>query len=365
MILAIVLFVAALAILILVHEAGHFFVAKLFGIRVDEFAIGFPPRLAAVRKGETEYSINLILFGGFVRIFGEQAGEGERDPRSFSAQSRWVQAAVAVAGILMNFILAWLLICIVYLVGVPTAVDAQNAGQVQNPKVTIIDTIPGSPAANVGLQPGDVLLALGTGTNAFASSTSSQEATAFIEAHASQSILLEISRNGTDKVFLAMPQAGFLQGDPARKILGVELADVGIMHYSLAGGAVAGSELMWQETLGTAIGLVTFFKDIFIGQANFSDVAGPVGIAQAGTQAAAMGIADLLLFAAFISINLAFINVLPIPGLDGGRLLFIAIEGIGRREISARIAARATVFGFALIILLMIVVTYHDVVRLL
>jgi len=363
-------FILILAALIIVHEGGHFFAAKLFGIRVDEFAIGFPPRLASVKHGETEYSVNLLLFGGFVRIFGEKIGEdGAHEPRSFANKSRWIQAGVVVAGIAMNLVFAWLLLSSAYLIGMPTEVDpntpASMAG-VQDIRLEILNVLPNAPAAKAGLKAGDIVDMIQTGTAQIATTTlHAADASSFIGSHSSESLLLTVLRGGKEQTFLARAEAGVLPDDPTRPALGIEFGDVGTQWLSFLPAFIAGGKLAAQDTALTSEGLWNFFSSIALGRANFAEVSGPVGIAQAGASAIAAGWSQLLFFAALISISLALINVLPIPGLDGGRLLIIAIEGIRRKPVSECVVSLMTMIGFSLLALLMIIVTYHDIARLL
>src|SRR3989344_7544753 len=165
--MSIVLFIFILVALILVHELGHFFAAKWSGVKVDEFGIGFPPKLGGVKYGETEYTINLLPFGGFVRIFGENSateeGTGQKPERSFVNKPRVVQAAIIVAGVLMNLVFAWLLLSIGYMVGLPATSDHTGLGEVSDIKTVIVEVLPHSPAEAAGLLAGDTLTGIGAG----------------------------------------------------------------------------------------------------------------------------------------------------------------------------------------------------------
>ncbi len=363
--MTLIIFILTLVALIVVHEAGHFFAAKLFGIRVDEFAVGFPPRVYRVRRGETDYTFNLILLGGFVRIHGERLSEGGGDPRSLASRSRLVQAAVIVAGIAMNLAAAWLLISAAYMIGIPTVVDGAVAPGGAATELTIIAVLPGSPAARAGIEGGDVIESIETGTAKLPMPASPSEARAFIGGHGDESIGLTVLRGGQKKLFLARPAAGLIPDDASHKALGVEFAYVATERYAPLAALGEGAKLAAEETSLTAQGLWTFFSNLALGRANLADVSGPVGIARAGAAAAADGAGTLLLFAAFISINLALINIIPIPGLDGGRLLVLAVEGVRRKPISETLNTYLTAFGFILLIALMVAVTYHDIARLL
>lgn len=357
--MTILIFILILVCLILVHEFGHFIVAKAFGIRVDEFGIFFPPRLFAIKKGETEYSFNALPFGGFVRIFGE---DGDiREPRSFTSKNRWIQASVIVAGIVFNLLLAWFLLTAGYMYGIETPVQHQGVGTVQNAQVTIVGVMPNSPAQKAGLRPGDKVTAVITGTSALPDPQSAEQVQGYIADHQNESVGFTVNRSGELVHALAKPAEGLAEG---KKIVGVELEDVGILKLSLPLALVQGAVLGKNITVETARGLGGFFSQLVRGRANFEQVSGPIGITSIGSTAVKEGFISTIILTSLISINLAILNLLPIPGLDGGRLLFIAIEGVTKRPISKRISFAFTIAGFGLLILLMLVASYHDVVRL-
>jgi regulator of sigma E protease len=252
--MSILIFIVSLAVLILVHEFGHFIVAKKSGIRVDEFGLGFPPKLLSKKWGETTYTLNAIPFGGFVRIFGEDAHSTEiteeNKSRSFVYKSKWIQAAVLVAGVAMNLLFAWLLI--------------------------------------------SLLLLHTDGAMAFA--------------HAAQ--------------------------------------------------------ITYLITKETIIGLGSFLWHIISFHADFSQVSGVVGIASIFKQASLVGFSQVVFLVALISINLAVINLVPFPALDGGRLLFVGIEAVTRRPIPTKVVQWTNAIGFVVLIALMIIVTSHDILKL-
>ncbi len=364
--MALLIFIAILVVLIWVHELGHFSVAKLFKVRVDEFAIGFPPRLFTRVWGETRYSLSLILVGGYVKIFGENPGEGRGDPRALTSKNRGIQAAVMLAGITFNLIFAWLLLSAGYMAGLPAAADQSTLGPITAPQVVISAVRPGSPAELAGIKSGDIIERLNTGTQSLdlktLNTTSQADAVQeFITAHQDESLVIAITRDGAEQTFLAKPAADIV---PDRKVIGVEFGDVGILklppHLALVQGAIAFKDL----TIGTAQGLAAFFGQLFLGRADFSQVSGPIGIAGVGQDAVKAGFGSAAIVAALISINLALINLLPVPGLDGGRLLIIIIEAVIRRPVAPRVTNALMLLGFAAIILLMVVVSFHDIARL-
>lgn len=367
--MSLLIFIAVLVVLIWVHELGHFLAAKVFGIRVSEFAIGFPPRLFKIKFGETLYSFGALLVGGFVNIHGENdpsySAEASQDKRSMASKPRPVQAVVIVAGVAMNLIFGWLALSAGYMAGMPAAVGDSVVGEVRNPAATIVQVVADSPAYKAGLRSNDRVEWLQTGTSelrpAAGETLRADQVTAYIAAHQDDSVVLHVNRDGEIKDFLAKPEADLAEG---KKIIGVHMADIGVLqlppHLALVQGAVKAYDV----TVTTAQGLSAFLFSIVLGTANWGAVAGPVGIATIGSNAVDTSFAAVAIITAIISINLALVNLLPIPGLDGGRLLIIGIESIIRRPVSARITLPLTLAGFALIIMLMLAVTYHDIAKL-
>ena len=355
------IFIVILVALIWVHELGHFVAAKLFGIRVDEFAIGFPPRLFRVRYGETEYTFNLLLVGGYVRIHGEDPGTDALDKRSMAGKPRLVQAAVLVAGVTMNLMVGWLALSGGYMAGMAAVPGTSAFGEVRDVRATVTQVLPESPAEKVGMMAGDKIEALQTGAQKFESPLTAENITRFIGVHQDESFVITVSRGGDEKVFIAKPADGIA---PGKKALGISMADVGVLqlpvHLALLQGAVSAK----QVTVSTAQGLGVFFSRLARGAADWGSVAGPIGIAGAGASAVQEGFAAAAFITALISINLAIINLIPIPGLDGGRLLIVVIEGILRRPVSPKIVTALSLAGFALLIALMLTVTYHDIAKL-
>lgn len=359
----ILLFIIVLTILVLVHELGHFLAAKRSGIRVDEFGIGFPPRLWGKKIGETVYSVNLFPVGGFVKIFGEDPNDeslrGKDSKRSINHKSKLIQAWVLVAGITFNLLFAWLVVSSSYMIGVPfPADDATYGSRVRNAQIILTQVLPQSPAETAGLKTGDNLVALYSGTDVLEKPTV-QTAQDFIASH--KELLLAYLRNNEIKTINVTAKEGII---PDRRAIGISMDFAGTLtlpiHEALYAGALTTSSLTW----GTVVGLVDFFKNIFIGHADFSGVAGPIGIEGVVRDASAMGFVHLLMLVAIISINLAVINLLPFPALDGGRLFFLLIEKIKGSPIKPSIANGVNGVGFIILILLMVVVTYHDIAKL-
>jgi len=367
--MALLIFIVILVVLIWVHELGHFSVAKFFGVRVDEFSIGFPPRIFSRVWRGTRYSFGLLLVGGYVKIFGEDGnpstGSGQaRDPRSLASKNRGVQAAVLLAGIVFNLIFAWLAISASYMVGVQSSLQGSDYGQVTDAAVVVLATVPGSPAEVAGFKPGDKIDTVQTATAVLTPGVGSggAEVRDFIQTHADESLIFSVHRGAETKNLLVRAVGGI---EPNQKVIGIRMDDVGTLklppHLALVQGAVAFKNM----TVMTAQGLAGFLGQLVVGRADFSQVAGPIGIAGVGSTAVKSGFSAAAIIAALISINLALINLLPIPGLDGGRLLVVAIEAIIRRPVNPRVTNALLVVGLMLIVALMVAVSISDIRRLL
>lgn len=359
----IVIFFVILLALVLVHEWGHFAVARAFNVRVDEFAFGFPPRVFSVKKGETEYSFNALPIGGYVKIHGEDPEKlSPNDPdrsRSLVARPKWQQAAVIVAGIAMNMVLAWLLLTASFAIGA-TASAEDAPYPVRDARLTVIALAPDSPAKLAGIREMDVILGI-SAEHESVSPSSPQDVIDFVGVRGGKSVSFTLERGGKTIVLSAIPKDGIV---PGRAAVGMTMDLVGTMRVPLSVAPIEGAKRTWYVTKATAVGLFDFFSHLFVGKANLDQVTGPVGIVKAVGVAADSGFTTTLVFAAVISINLALINLIPFPALDGGRLLFVGIEAVARRPIPARVAGYANIAGFALLMLLMLVVTANDILKL-
>lgn len=355
--MSIIIFIIILAILIFVHELGHFLFAKLSGIRVDEFALGFPPRLYSKKIGETNYSVNLIPFGGYVQIHGENPNEdsisGPDKERSFINKPKYIQAVVLFAGILFNIIFAWILISISLTSGLPAAVSADlNPKYLQNVHVIITGVLPNSPAETAGIQKGDSLI----GQNR---TTDVQKA---IRESNGAPVQVKVLRGSEEKTFVITP---IRTNADSPYMIGIAMGEIGVFKVPLYLAPWEGLKLTLFSIKEVSLGLIHFLGNILTGHADFSQVTGPVGIVGLVGQASSFGFVYLLGFTALISLNLAIINVVPFPALDGGRLLFVLIEAVKGSPIKPKIANTLNAVGFALLILLMLVVTYKDIFKLL
>ena len=375
--MSIVIFIVILLVLVLVHEFGHFFTAKRFGIRVDEFGFGFPPKLFSFKKGETEYSLNLLPLGGFVKIYGENFDEADfvevgfmdkEAPapdlsRSFVHQKKWKQALVLVAGIFANFLLAWLLFSIGFMSGLPTSVGSEKMGyELSDVNLVVVSVLENSPAYDAGLKVGDKIVSIESGKE-MVSDIKPDTLKSFVVSHPDREIKFGYLRGKSKEVNSTSltPVAKTALDKPS---MGISMDMIGVAKLPFFSALWEGLRLDWLMTKSTALGLYTLISEGIQGKGSFSGVTGPVGMVGIVGDAYEFGFVYLLSFAALISINLAIINLLPFPALDGGRLFFLLIEKIKGSRLNPKFANMANMIGFSVLILLMLVITYHDVIKL-
>jgi len=348
-----------LLLLILVHEFGHFIVAKRSGAKVEEFGIGFPPRIFGLRWGETLYSVNLLPLGGFVKIFGEE-GEHAKDPRSFASRPIGTRALVIVAGVVMNILLAFLLYTVGHSLGLPTLIESDTiAARAENVQVQITSVATDSPAAISGMRLGDAIENIHVGETVF-TITKIEDVQQVVKEHAGQELRVEVTRGAEPLFFTLTPRENPPAGEGA---IGVAMVRVGTISYPWYEAIWRGAETTYR-TLGaifSAFGGI--IADLVRTGSLTADVAGPVGIAVFASQVSQLGFVYILQLAALLSLNLAIINIIPFPALDGGRLLFLVIEFIKGSPVNKRVEQFAHTAGFALLILLMIAITIRDVGR--
>lgn len=359
--MSIILFIIVLALLILVHEMGHFFVAKLGKVRVDEFGLGLPPRVWGYKYGETLYSLNWLPFGGFVKIFGENPNEeninGPDRERSLVHKPRLLQASVLVAGVTLNLVLAWFLISINLTLGMPVGLDGLSVGlKVKNESLAIVNVIKDSPANAAGLQVGDSLISLKSGVH-LRENLTPELVKDFVLNQKDEDIVIKYQRAGEQKETIINPQG---------ELLGIAMARIGLVSVPWWQAPVYGLYFTYHLSVNTLSSLGYFAKSLVTdSKAALTAVAGPIGIYALMADAERLGLVYLLNFIAMISINLAILNLLPFPALDGGRLLFVAIEAIIRRPIKPVIANTLNLIGFTLLIILMVVIAGSDIFKLL
>lgn len=373
MLLTTIVFFAILGIIVLVHEAGHFVMARKGGIKVDEFGLGLPPRIFGFYKNEqgkwikvgrkapvtlnTIWSLNWFPLGGFVKIKGEE-GEDSNDPDSFANKSIGRRAVVLSAGVFMNVVLAFVLLTVGLMIGLPQVlddVDFPKTAKVKNIETKIVDVLPNSPADKAGLVIADSVLSVDGAV--LEDVTQFQD---FMDGKVGQEVNLSIKRG--DEV-LAIPVTPEVLAETDRGGMGVALVRIGFVSYPWY--------IAWWYGLGQTLSMIAsifvgfylIIQSLVVSQELIGEVYGPIGIATLVGDALDLGFLYVLQFTAVLSIIIAVINYLPFPALDGGRVLFLIIEAIRRKPINQKIEAMMHNAGFALLMALVLVVTYRDIAR--
>lgn len=388
MFLTIITFILVLSVLVFVHELGHFWMARRFGVKAEEFGFGFPPRLWGIyrikrpevigahannKKGKgkwkyvvgskevkdclgTVYSINWIPLGGFVKIKGED-GQNPDEKDSFASRPIWQRAIMLSAGVSMNVILAAILISFGLMFGMPQALD--NLGpkaRVSNEQIQVVQVLLETPAAKAQVKMGDFILSINK-----EKFTSYEKLQSFVIEHTGEELEYRIKRG--QKV-LTMKITPEIIKETGKGGIGIAVAEIGLVRYPVM---IA----IWEGTKTTGlliwIIIIAFYellKGIFIGQGINVNLAGPVGIAAITGQVARMGFIYILQFTALLSINLAIINFFPFPALDGGRVLFLIVEKIKGSPVKREVEAVIHNIGFALLMILVLLVTFRDFAKL-
>lgn len=351
--------------LIVIHELGHFIAAKLFGIDVEEFGVGYPPRAMSLGKiAETEYTLNWLPFGGFVRLSGEDDSDdkgGKPGKRSFHGAARWKQIIVLVAGVVMNAVAAWVLFALALHSGMLAVVDNIP---MPNAHLVVSEVIAESPAAISGIKVGDEILSIVDAKGAEPEQNLPNEVVTYVRAHPGSELTVKYLRQGVISEVRMSPVQAIIEGSPASPALGVALAEVAPVHLPLFEAFAQAGDYTKGAFKSTFAGLVSLLKGAIRGTPDISQVVGPVGLVSVVADAENHGLGYLLELAAVIAVNLAIINLVPLPALDGGRIVVVSIEAIIRRPIPKFIVDIVNMLGFLLIILFMGVVTYHDIMHL-
>ncbi len=335
--------VGVIVVIIIAHELGHFVTAKASGIKVEEFGLGFPPRLFSVRRGETLYSLNAIPVGGFVKMVGEEDPKAER---SLASKGIGTRLMVLSAGSLMNVLLPLLLFAIAFMVPHNVVIG----------QVVVEEIATGSPAAEADIRAGDTIISIND-----KEINSTLDLSRYIQLNLGKEIAILVAHSNLSQEEVKLtPRWQPPEGEGA----------IGVLVRTLEPTIVSQSEPFWRaipmgisQTIETLVLFKNGILSLFIGAVPL-EVAGPVGIAQIATEVAKAGISPLLEFAAFLSINLAILNILPLPALDGGRIAFVLLEWVRRgKRISPKKEGLVHLVGFFMLIGLILVITYQDIMR--
>ncbi|MFA5124495.1 MAG: M50 family metallopeptidase [Patescibacteria group bacterium] len=370
MLLTIIIFILILSLLVFVHELGHFLTARGFGIKCEEFGMGLPPRAVGWQKyqgrwrliwGNREitpdepmiYSINWIPVGGFVKIKGEN-GDQAGESNSFGHKPIWQRNIVLAAGVTMNLVLCVLALALGFAIGMPSAVEDNQGGKfVSAPQVQVTEILPDMPAVGSDVKPGDVIAKV-NGVEI----TSSQALKDNFSQLVGQTAKITIERDNAQlEKDIAIVQKDGITG------IGIGIMDVGVVRYPLHLALWHGLVMTWQWLVLIVLAVVGLVRQLFGGPSMGLDFAGPVGIAVMTGQAAKMGWIYVLQFVALLSLNLAIINILPFPALDGGRIMFLIVEKIRGKAVNSKWENLSHNVGFLLLMLLIVIITYRDIIR--
>ena len=371
----IIVFILVLSLLVFVHEFGHFFSARRLGVRAEEFGFGFPPRIFGVYKdkngkwkkvwgnkkvednSDTVYSINGILVGGFVKIKGED-GDNKDNSDSFSSKKIWKRAIILSSGVLMNIVLASVLISIGLMIGLPRYLDDDKlpaSVTVKNEQVSIVEVVEDSPAALAGFQVSDTIVSIND------TEIKTGEEVVNLIASSTGEVSIIIDRSGEEKEIKVSPE---IKPENNVKTIGIAFLDSATVRYPWYLAIWEGIKMTGQLLWAIVYSLFDLVRNLIVGSNVAVEVAGPVGIANLTGQMFRLGLIYLIQFTALLSLNLAIINILPFPALDGGRLLFLLIEKIKGKPVKQEIEAVFNNIGFLLLMALIIWVTLKDIIKL-
>lgn len=343
--------ILALSILIFIHELGHFTVARFFGVHVEVFSIGFGKKLYSKMIGHTQWSISAIPLGGYVKMKGQDDTDPtlqSNDFDSYTAKKPWQRTVILFAGPFANFLLAFILYLAIAFGGVPKLLPS------------IGEVAPASPALNAGLQKGDVILSIDNKPIIYW-----EDIGKIIQSNIKDDISLQIKRQDQIQTIIVKPKTisdkNIFGETLSRKVIGIApLGTIGNQHL----GVISAIGYAYDQTIDTSLLLVKGVEKLITGAVDSSQVGGVITIVDVTSQASNAGIVPLLFFTALISINLGVLNLLPIPALDGGHIMFNIYEMIRRKAPSQAVLYQLTLGGWILLLGLMFLGLYNDINRL-
>jgi len=349
----------SLVVLIILHELGHFLLAKRFGVKVEEFGIFLPPRLISKKIGETVYSLNLLPFGAFVKLHGE-TDQGRSEHWSFGQKPIWQRALIILGGVVSFWIVSAILLSIMMGLGAPTAISDEENEDLIDPRVMVMAVTPNSPAEMAGIRLGDTIRKFSI-FNFQSPINKVRELQELTEKYKGEEVTLTIERGREIFEVSLVPRVSPPEGEGP---MGVVLVRTAMKpypwHQALIQGVITTVNLTLAIIQGWIETLVLAVRREPIGV----ELVGPVGIVGLIAQVGRLGISYFLQFIAIISVHIALFNLLPIPALDGGKLVFLGIEAVRKKPISLKTEQQITAFFFVLLIALIIWVTIHDIKRL-
>lgn len=350
--MSILIFLITLSVLVLVHEFGHFIIAKKRGVLVEEFGFGLPPRIFGIKIGQTLYSINLLPFGGFVKLYGEDYAEKVKENLNkfaFLYKKPWEKAAIIIGGVLGNFILGWIIYSYLFTQGVPVPAN----------KIIVENVINNSPAEKAGIKKNDVIKSIIV-KDKIIELKKSEDLVNLSKKYAGKDIKLMIIRENKERVITIIPRK---YPPPNQGPLGVVVTHFFEKKYPWWQAPFYGLFDSFKILINIISELFKLLYFSIINKSHTIDVSGPIGIARYTSEVIKFGKNAYLEFLALLSLNLAVINILPFPALDGGRLMFVLYERITKKRVNKKIEYYLNLFGFFILIFLAITISINDIIK--
>lgn len=351
--------IVLLGILIFVHEFGHFILAKLVGVRVVKFSLGFGPKLIGRKYGDTEYLISAVPLGGYVKPLGEEPDEEikeEDKPFAYNYQPVWKRAAIVFAGPVFNFVLTYIIFVSFLAFGSPVGIP-----KLETMTSHIDEVVKDSPAEKAGLKSGDKIISV-IGKDVY----SWDEMTEVFRSSPNKELSIKVERDGQQLDIKVTPGAEKVKDIQGKE---VTIGRIGVVKKKMPFDIIV-SDSVWdapikglEATYKASYLILEVVKKLVTGSLSIKTMGGPIAIVSESGKVAAMGILPYLMFLSLMSVNLGVLNLLPIPILDGGHLMFLTIEAIRRKPLSEKVMMNAQKIGLAVIITLMVFVIYNDTVR--